>query len=115
VLAAATILVFGASSVQAGRQRAYDLAVTALIPADELPKTDDQIRSQAASLAERYPHDPRGHYFAALVARDAGDKAKAEKELRAALAEKELLDRAFKPALRSAIEEQLGEITQDKR
>jgi rhomboid protease GluP len=46
-------------------------------------------------LLERFPRDPRVRFMSALVAVEAGDPGRAEAELRAALAERELLDGYF--------------------
>jgi rhomboid protease GluP len=60
-----------------------------LIPNNVLPRTDEQWKSQAASLADRYPRDPRPRLFRGATLLDAGDFAGAERELRAGLADVE--------------------------
>jgi rhomboid protease GluP len=81
--------------------RGYDQAVLEhrLIPDDQLPRTHDAIRGRAHDLVARFPGDPRAHMMEAerLLA-DSRDLAGAERELRAALEEKDALAR-FRPAL----------------
>jgi rhomboid protease GluP len=70
-----------------------------LIPADALPKTDAEARAQSTDLVARYPHDPRARLFRAGALLSARDAAGAERELRAGLAEQEILQTQFKPEL----------------
>lgn len=71
--------------------------MTQLIPGDKLPKTDDEAKSRSAELVVSYPHDPRARFFRALALLDGRDLAGGERELRAALAEKQILQADFKP------------------
>lgn len=67
-----------------------------LIPPQALPSTDEEIPKLAGDLMARYPRDPRAHLFQAAVLLDTGDAAGAEREVHAALAEKEILELYFK-------------------
>ncbi len=53
-----------------------------LITSADYPKSDDDANKRSAELVEKYPRDPRSHYFRALALWDQGDKASAEKALR---------------------------------
>ncbi len=74
---------------QAVMQRNPEL-VKQLIPDDQVPKTDEAIAEKAGELVEQYPRDPRGLYFAALVAIDDGRYEAARSYLARALAEEEI-------------------------
>jgi rhomboid protease GluP len=65
---------------------------TMLIPDDQMPKSDKEATAQSVDLVTRYPHDPRALYFRAEALIDAHQTQAAEKELWAALNEKELLE-----------------------
>jgi len=67
-----------------------------LIPADQLPKTEDDLVSRAPRLVAAYPRDPRSRLFNALARLRARDLAGTEAELRLALGEKEILKTWFK-------------------
>ena len=70
--------------------RAYPLFAQA-IPIDQLPKTDAEIAARATDLLSRYPNDPRSHFYRAITFVRAHDQVAAELELRAALAEEEMM------------------------
>jgi len=102
-LAAAIALAGAAVAVAAfaGVARGYDEFALdhRLIPDDQLPRTRAEERRHARDLVERFPRDPRAHMMEAQRLLDeSGDLAGAERELRAALAEKAALTR-FRPAL----------------
>jgi rhomboid protease GluP len=61
-----------------------------LIPSAEFPKSDEEANKRSAELVERFPRDPRSHYFRAIALWDQGDKAAVEKALRTGL-----VDEAF--------------------
>jgi rhomboid protease GluP len=83
----------------------------ALIPAKELPTTTGEGAKQAKELLERYPRDPRAHLFAAAGAMEAYDLPTAEQELRAAIAEREILERFFaSSALSLVLHGELGRV-----
>ena len=54
------------------------------------------VAAQADALVKDYPNDPRSHFYRALALMDQ-DAPGAERELRKALAEKDVLDFEFKP------------------
>lgn len=66
-----------------------------LIPADVLPETHGEGIAQSLELVERYPRDPRARLFQALSMLGANSLAGAERELRLALAEKDILEHFF--------------------
>ena len=77
----------------------YNLA-RQLFPDSQKPKSTAEIYEKADELVKAYPRDPRAHFYQSLVAVRAKDIATAEKELRTALAEDDiltgLLDSSFK-------------------
>ena len=73
-----------------------------LIPDAEIPENDDELYAKSAALAEAYPRDPRARFFHAAAVMEQ-DFATAERELRAALAEKDMLDLEFEPSFRITI------------
>jgi rhomboid protease GluP len=78
--------------------RTFALA-SKLIPPDQVPKTDGDAVARSSELVSQYPEDPRAHYFRAIALIRARDNAGAERELRAALAEEEVIRLMFTPAL----------------
>jgi rhomboid protease GluP len=70
--------------------RAYPLFAQT-IPIEQLPKTDAEIAVRATDLLSRYPKDPRSHFYRAITFVRAHDQVAAERELRAALAEEEMM------------------------
>ncbi len=74
-----------------------------LIPDAELPHGQAEIEARGAGLSLRYPRDPRGHFYRALGDLKTQDPAAAEGELRAALAQGDVLDNDMPPSLRYAI------------
>jgi len=67
-----------------------------LIPANQLPKTEDELVSSGPRLVAAYPRDPRSRLFNAVARLRARDLAGAEAELRLALGEKQILKTWFK-------------------
>jgi len=74
-----------------------------LIPDAELPHGQAEIDARGAGLSLRYPRDPRGHFYRAIGDLKIQDTAGAEGELRAALAQGDVLDNDMPPNLRYAI------------
>jgi membrane associated rhomboid family serine protease len=70
-----------------------------LIPEADVPTTADGQRYQGAKLAEKYPRDPRARLFHAMALIGTSDLDSAERELRAGLAETEILRSAVPPAV----------------
>jgi rhomboid protease GluP len=96
VVAALSVLVFAFAGYEVyATQDTYRLAA-GLIPNAMLPKTDADAAARADALVRDYPHDPRSHFYRALARMDT-DAPGAERELRKALAEKDVLATEFKP------------------
>jgi rhomboid protease GluP len=72
-----------------------------LVPAGYLPKTDSDVRE----TLEKYPSDPRSHFFAALVLSGHHDWPGAERELHATLAAPmiDTLDPSFSLIVQSSL------------
>jgi rhomboid protease GluP len=68
-----------------------------MIPDAALPAKDTDAIAQSSALVERYPHDPRGHFFRALYFLDSGDLADAEEHLRTALSQHDALEAETSP------------------
>lgn len=81
----------------------YALADT-LIPQDQLPTTDADAVKRAKDLLAKYPNDPRSHLYTAIGDAQANDIAGAEKELRQALSEDDVLTKDFQPGLKTHIQ-----------
>ena len=77
------------------------------------PSTTDQVMAMAPQLAQDYPHDPRARYANALVLFQKKDSAGAEVELRAGLAEKDILKDALMPEMEDHIRTMLAAILYD--
>jgi rhomboid protease GluP len=70
-------------------------APSRLIPQNEVPKDNAEGLRRYADLVERYPRDPRGHYFRAEHFFNQGNMAEATEELRKALALAQAQPEAF--------------------
>jgi rhomboid protease GluP len=70
-----------------------------LIPSAEFPKSDEEANKRSVELVEKFPRDPRSHYFRAIALWDQGDKAAAEKALRTGLADEALWRPLMAPEL----------------
>ncbi|HXL99548.1 MAG TPA: rhomboid family intramembrane serine protease [Rhizomicrobium sp.] len=55
------------------------------MPPGEIPTTPDAIEAQSYALVERYPRDPRAHYFRGISLLQKNDASDAEAQLREAL------------------------------
>jgi rhomboid protease GluP len=100
-LAAFSVLGF-AASLYAAKGHYAEYAAEAAFSAADLLVDDSKIPKDVATAAKEveawgkgHPRDPRVHFFRAIALADANQGAAAEAELRAALAEREILDRAF--------------------
>jgi rhomboid protease GluP len=100
-LAVVTVLGFG-GSLYAAKANYPGYAAEAAFSAADLLVDDSKIPKAVAEAArdvetwgKGYPRDPRVHFFRALRLVDDRDESGAEAELRAALGEREILDRAF--------------------
>lgn len=72
-------------------------APSGLIPQNDMPKDNADGLRRYADLVERYPRDPRGHYFRAEHFANRGDMAIAAEEMRKALALVQAQPDAFPP------------------
>jgi rhomboid protease GluP len=70
-----------------------------LIANNQLPRTDAEMKSQAESLFAHYPRDPRVRLVRGMALLDAGNSTGAERELRAGLAEEEILKSLLPPRI----------------
>ena len=94
----------------ATRAHAVEALEVLLIPQEAMPTTDDDIPKMSADLLARYPRDPRSHFFQAITLLNGGDGAGAERELRAGLAEREILEHFFPgKTLTQSMNELLGD------
>ncbi|MBU8895744.1 rhomboid family intramembrane serine protease [Corallococcus sp. M34] len=84
-----------ATGPQVARVHGLARLENALIPAESMPTPADDLPAVAPGLVARYPRDPRARLFQAAVLLDAGDAPGAEREIRAALAEREVLEHFF--------------------
>jgi rhomboid protease GluP len=76
-----------------------------LIPSTEVPKTDAEIRQPAVQRwLEKYPDDPRSHFYNAIVLIRAKDLPGAERELRTALSQQFALDQLLAPAFKKSVQ-----------
>ena len=74
-----------------------------LIPNDQLPLADEDIKAKAGDLVARYPRDPRAHLFQAINLFEKHDISGAERELRAGMAEREILATRFNAEMEARI------------
>jgi rhomboid protease GluP len=82
-IAAIGLLLFvGSVGMAVANYPKYDIAI---IPPNELPRTQAEYRERAAALVARYPNDPRSHIYLGETLAEANDNAGAERELRLAL------------------------------
>jgi rhomboid protease GluP len=99
IVAVLSLLVFAGSGYQAyAGHQAYALGAF-LIPDNEMPHGDAEIVAKSKALVAAYPRDPRAHFFRAAALMDQ-DPPAAEHALRAALAQKDMLDLEFNPSFR---------------
>ncbi len=64
----------------------YSQHDVALIPQAEIPRTQAEITERATALVQKYPNDPRSHFYLGQALAAANDSAGAERELRLASA-----------------------------
>lgn len=98
-VAAAGLVAACAAAAMVAQTYRPAILVARLIPQDQVPRSEAEAKSRAAELARRYPHDPRARMALARQLLDARDRAGAERELRAGLAEEEMLRLYFRPEL----------------
>ncbi len=86
-----------------------------LIPARELPTSNADAKARARDLLARYPRDPRAHLYQASSLIDRPDLRGAAQELRAGLAEEEILRTKFRPELQAQMSAMLALVLHDLR
>src|SRR5258705_9175357 len=69
----------------------YAVQPSMLIPNNEVPKSLEEGSPRSADLLSHYPQDPRAHFYRAVFFLERRDLADAERELRAALAQEQVL------------------------
>jgi rhomboid protease GluP len=79
-----------------------------MIPPAELPHTQTDRQARAASLAARYPDDPRSHFYLGEALGLAKDTAGAERELRLALTDAQKYSLVFGSQFELAVRGILG-------
>lgn len=92
--------------------RTYDLA-RHLIPNDKTPKSNAEIYEKADALLKAYPRDPRSHFYQSLVQVRAKDLPAAERELRTALAEDDILTNLLDPSFKTHVKAFLSLVLYD--
>lgn len=70
-----------------------------LAPEDAIPEASKDAVQRSAELVLRYPRDPRVRYVHAYAMAELGDWTVVEQDLRAGLAEKQLLEENYSPIL----------------
>ena len=96
VLAAASVLALAGAGYEAYATRNTYALAAELIPDNQIPDTDAEIAKKTTEFLKDYPNDPRLHFFRAVTIMDE-DPTAAERELRIALSEKQVLETQFKP------------------
>jgi rhomboid protease GluP len=114
-LSALGVLLFALSAVPVVRNyHSYALDLDALlIPAKELPTSNADAKARARELLARYPRDPRAHLYQAGSLIDQAQLPGAARELRAGLAEGEILRTQFKPELEAQMRGMLALVLHD--
>ncbi len=85
-IAIAGLLAAALSGLLASQHYPHDVAQPAvLMPAREVPKSVEEGAPRSADLVDRYPQDPRAHFYRAVFFLQRKDLADAEHELRSAL------------------------------
>jgi rhomboid protease GluP len=85
-----------------------------LIPGNELPKSDAELKARSTDLVARFPRDPRARLFRAAALLDVHDAVGAERELRAGLIEEEILKTQFSPELELRLRTMLALVLVDE-
>jgi rhomboid protease GluP len=86
-----------------------------LIPEEYLPKRDSDIHEASVWwYVAKYPDDPRSHYYKALFLLRKPDLTEAERELRIALDQKQMLDGRLAPAFKLTLQGSLALVLLDE-
>jgi rhomboid protease GluP len=110
----AAVAVVATAGLELARLHGTRTTLQQLIPDDEMPGSRYEEPRRVRDLLRRYPHDPRAHAMMARYLReDEHDFAGAERELRAALAEKATLD-LFEPDMTRELQASLALVLADQ-
>ena len=80
----------------ADRYPAYAL-INKLIPDGEIPRTGSAMAAQGPSLLQRYPKDPRAHFYQGVALLDRNDLKGAETQFQAAIADEKIVNLLLGP------------------
>jgi rhomboid protease GluP len=84
------------------------------MPNAQLPKSRAEANEKAGELVAKYPRDPRAHLYQAHALIDKRDLPGAERELRAALAERDILKSKLKPEFEANLRGMLALVLYDQ-
>jgi rhomboid protease GluP len=98
-VAALSFVVFAASGFQVYAGRETYILGRHLIPDSQIPEDEAALLAKSQTLVEAYPRDPRAHLFRAVALMEEDPQA-AERALRTALEQKDMLDIEFEPSFR---------------
>jgi rhomboid protease GluP len=113
-VAALGVLLAAGSAAEIGRHYDTYRRFADFMPKAEQPKTDEEIKSRAASLVARYPADPRAHLYSGFASMAARDYADAERELRTALRQAQELRFYFGPRFENTLRVLLAAVLVDE-
>ena len=85
-----------------------------LIPAADIPKDDATMYANSAELLKKYPRDPRARHYAAMSLVKVKDLAGAEQQMRAGLAEEDVLGKVLVPTAKPYFQSYLALILYDE-
>ena len=88
--AAASLIVFAYPAIPLAHAYPRAQLQASLIPYGEIPQSALAAKDKVAALVAAYPRDPRAHLMQASIFFSENNRADAERELRAALAEEDL-------------------------
>jgi len=91
------------------------IATSQLIPSEQLPKKDTDIQETSAKrLIEKYPNDPRSHFYEAILLIRNHDLPGAERELQAALAKEFVMKEVLAPSFNLYVQGALALVLSDE-
>jgi rhomboid protease GluP len=118
---AIAVIAIGALGMLAGGVAApmkfrFWTAVAHLIPPDRVPKKDSDINEASARWAlEKYPDDPRSHFYEAIVLIRQNELTGAERELRATLSDQFVMKEVLTPAFNTYVQGMLALVLSDEQ
>ena len=114
VLSAASVVAFVLSAWPPLQNREAFALETLLIPNAQLPRSRAEANQRSGELLAKYPRDPRARLYQAHALIDQRDLSGAERELRAALAEREILKAKLKPEFEATLRGMLALVLFDQ-